>query len=271
MFWRFAKYEAAYLSVGSSCQFVVFPGLMHNWADWPYTKEFFDRNRVAAQPPLAKPTQFTLYFPHVAAGGGWETEIALLNSSEAAPVSGILQAFGADGGQPLESVAVTLPPGGRKEIEASTFFTQPQSVAYLAFNCDSAFISGYTRFSQPGYRATLPASTGGKDGWFPKMEQDGWTGVAFVNTETETANVTLKAVDDNGTELASETLSVPAGKKIVGMVYQIFKTDISKAKYFKYRADRKLLGFTVSASADGQMLDGIPALPEYFRYMWRQK
>jgi len=109
-------------------------------------------------------------------------------------------------------------------------------------------------------------------GWFPKIEQDGgWTGVAFVNIEPETANVTLRAFDDNGTEIASQPIPVPAGKKIVGMVDQVFQTDVRRARYFRFRSDRKVLGFTVSASGDEQMLDGIPALLEYFPYMWRQK
>ena len=51
-FWRWANYEAAYSSVQSLCQFVVFPGMMHTWADWSYQKEFFERNRATAQPPL---------------------------------------------------------------------------------------------------------------------------------------------------------------------------------------------------------------------------
>ncbi len=272
MFSRFAKYEAAYLSVGSSCQFVIFQGRVHTWADWSYTKEFFERNRATPPPPpLPKPAAFTLYFPHVAAYAGWETEIALLNSSDAIAVQGILQAFSAEGGPALESFVITLPPGGRREIRASSFFAHPQDVAYLAFHCDSGFISGYTRFSQPAYRATLPAAAGGREGWFPKIEQDGWTGIAFVNVDSESAHVILKAYDDNGSEVASQSITVPAGKKIVGMVNQVFQTDIGRAKYFKFRSDKKLLGFTVSASGDGQMLDGIQALPEYFPYAWRQK
>jgi hypothetical protein len=42
MFSRFGKYEAAYVSAGSSCQFVVIPGLTHNWANWSFTKELLE-------------------------------------------------------------------------------------------------------------------------------------------------------------------------------------------------------------------------------------
>ena len=113
--------------------------------------------------------------------------------------------------------------------------------------------------------------SGTKHGWFLKMEQDGWIGVAFVNVETSSATVTLSAIDDNGIEIGRETLPVAPGQKYVGMVGQLFHSDISRARYFKYSSNKKLLGFTVTASSDGLMLDGLPSMPEYFRVLERQK
>jgi hypothetical protein len=103
------------------------------------------------------------------------------------------------------------------------------------------------------------------------MEQDGWTGVAFVNVDAGSTTVTLTAVDDNGQEVGKELIPVAAGEKVVAIVTQLFHADISRARYFKYSADKKLLGFTVSQSADGLMVDGIGSLPEFFRYLERQK
>ena len=44
-FWRWANYEAAYASVQSASQFLVFPGMGHRWEDWSYMKEFFERQK----------------------------------------------------------------------------------------------------------------------------------------------------------------------------------------------------------------------------------
>ena len=260
---RFPAVEAAYNSFGSDCQFIVFPGMKHVWPDWGYIREFLERNRTEPLPPaLPKPLLYTLYFPHVASFGQWETEIALTSTSEVA-VRGELRAMTAEGGDPFETLPVTIPAGGRLEITVGKSFQRPQDIAYLAFLSDSGFLSGYTRFYQPGNRASLALGSGSNHGWFTKMENDGWTGIAFVNADTVTATVTLTAYDDNGTVVATTALPVKPGQKYVGMVDQLFKSDLSKATYCRYSSDKNLLGFTVSGSSDGQMLDGLHALGDY--------
>lgn len=260
---RWPKYEAAYVSVSPRGQFVIFPGLGHTWADWNYIKEFFERNRTEPFPaPLPKPRLYKLYFPHVASFGSWETEIALTNTAEV-PVRGDLQAFRDDGSLLSQSISVTLPALGRKQVVVGSSFQNPQDIAYLAFVSDSGWVAGYTRFSQPGNRASLAAGTGTKQGWFTKMEKDGWTGIAFVNTETSDATVTLTACDENGSQVATKTLPLSPGRKSVGMVDQLFSADLKNAKYFKFKSDRNVLGFTVSGSADGLMLDGLHCLVNY--------
>ena len=186
----------------------------------------------------------------------------MTNTSEGT-VSGILRAYGKDGGQPLESHALTIAPMGRQEITVSRFFQNPQSAAYLIFESNSGFIAGYTRFSQPGNRATLAAGKGSKAGWFTKVEQDGWTGIAFVNTETAEATVNLTAWDANGNQVGAKTITLKPGEKSVGMVDQLFGSDVSDAVYVKFTSDKTLMGFTVSGSGDGTMLDGLHSLGQY--------
>jgi hypothetical protein len=156
-----------------------------------------------------------------------------------------------------------LGPLQRKEITVRNFFHNPESIAYLAFVADSGFVAGYTRFSQPGNRVSLAAGTGAKAGWFTKLEQDGWTGIAFVNVDTATASIKLSAMDANGNEVSSASLPLAPGKKVVAMVPQLFNGDLSRARYVKYTSDKLLLGFTVSGSGDGQMLDGMHCLKQY--------
>ena len=89
-------------------------------------------------------------------------------------------------------------------------------------------------------------------------------GIAFVNVGTSAATVKLAAMDANGNQLSSATLTLAPGKKIVGMVPELFKADdLSTAKYFKYASDKLLLGFTESGSSDGQMLDGLHCPDNY--------
>jgi pimeloyl-ACP methyl ester carboxylesterase len=262
-FRRYPASEAAYNSIGSPSQFVIFPGVGHVWPDWSFISEFLERNRTEPfPPPLPKPLLYPLYFPHVASFDQWETEIALTSTDEV-PVRGELRAYTADGGDPIESLPITTPAGGRVEITVGKSFQQPQQIAYLEFLSDSGFLAGYTRFYQPGNRVSLALGTGNNYGWFPKVEKDGWTGVAFLNVGTVAASVRLTAWDDNGNQVAETTLSLQPGEKRVGMVTQLFQSDLKEATYCRYSSDSKLLGFTVSGSSDGQMLDGLHALGDY--------
>ena len=43
-------------------------------------------------------------------------------------------------------------------------------------------------------------------GVFPKIEKNGWTGIALVNTEASAASVTLTAYNDTGAVVATYTL-----------------------------------------------------------------
>jgi pimeloyl-ACP methyl ester carboxylesterase len=264
---RWPRYDAAYYSVTSLAQFVVFPGLGHQWASWSFIEEFFNNNRSNPQPPLPKPLQYKVFFPQVASFDTWETEIALVNTIPGGTsVRGELQAFRETGGDPLEVLPIEIPPGGRKEITVGQAFVNPAQIAYIIFHSDSGFLAGYTRFNQPGNRVSLPATPAVKEGWFPKMEQDGWTGLAFVNVSDEKANVVLRAFDENGNLVTEELFpELPSGQKKIGLLDQVFHTDLRNARYFYFSSDQNVIAFTVSGSSDGQMLDGIPALGWYLK------
>ena len=149
------------------------------------------------------------------------------------------------------------------EITIGESFQNPEDIAYLSFLSDSGFLAGYTRFYQPGNRASLALGSASTQGWVTKMENDGWTGIAFVNVGAAPVSVALTAWSDNGNQVAATTLSLAPGQKYVGMVGQLFNSDLTNATYVRYSTDKKLLGFTVSGSGDGQMLDGLHALGDY--------
>jgi len=262
---RWPRYEAAYCSVTSLAQFVVFPDMGHQWAQWSYLRQFFENNRSSPQSPLPKPLQYKIFFPQVASFPPWETEIALVHTIPGGvSVQGELQAFGPSGDL-LDYIPIEIPPGGRKEVTVGQSFQNPSEIAYIAFLSDSGFLAGYTRFNSATNRSSLPATSGVTEGWFPKMEQDGYTGLAFVNVTDEDANVTLSAYADDGDKVAEENIPVPPGYKVIGMMDQVFGNDISSARYFYFSSDKKVAAFSVSESDDGQKLDGLPALEWYLK------
>ncbi|MBN2437149.1 MAG: hypothetical protein JXL20_00950, partial [Deltaproteobacteria bacterium] len=107
---------------------------------------------------------------------------------------------------------------------------------------------------------TAGGGTAAKAGVFPKIEKSGWTGIAFVNTEAVAASVTLTAYGDDGIAVATEVIPVDGHAKVVNLAEALFPRDISGATYIAYTSDRDLVGFQLNGSADGTMLDGLPAL-----------
>jgi len=125
-------------------------------------------------------------------------------------------------------------------------------------------LTGFALFS-PVDNQQLAAYAGGggeglKNGVFPKIEKDGWTGIAFVNTESADANVSLIAYDDNGAPVDARTLKVGGHAKVVELVEDLFLHDIGGATYVAYSSDGNIAGFQLNGSADGTMIDGLPAL-----------
>ena len=96
------------------------------------------------------------------------------------------------------------------------------------------------------------------EGVFPKLEKDGWTGIAFVNIGGSPANVRLTAYDDDGHAIAQETMSVSGHAKIVGFGKDLFSQDISNASYIGFLSSKEIVGFQLNASSEGTMLDGLP-------------
>ena len=262
---RWPAYEAAYASVTSMAQFVVFPDMGHQWPSWDYVLTFLERSRENPAPaPLPKPRYYRLFFPHIACVEPWTTEVAMFQTKQGVEVKGDLEAYSAQG-ELLETVSFDVPGGGRREIVVDDFFADPLEIAYLVYHSDSGFINGYTRFYEPRNRVAIQAAGGTLHGWFPKKESaGGWTGIALVNTEDEAAEVKLEARDDQGATIASLQLTVGPGEKVVNLAHELFGPDLASVTYFYFESDRRLAGFSINGSADGAMMDGMPTLVQRY-------
>jgi hypothetical protein len=97
-----------------------------------------------------------------------------------------------------------------------------------------------------------------KEGVFAKIEQDGWSGIAFVNIDSSQATVILTAYDDDGVTIASETISLASFSKQVEQPENIF--NISSATYITYSSDKDIVAFQLNSSSDNMMLDGLEGM-----------
>jgi hypothetical protein len=208
---------------------------------------------------LTDKTASTLYYPHVA-NDGWWTGIVAYNPSESACTIAITP-YSAQG-DPLSPSTRSLA-GKEKYVGVVSELNLPAQTAW--FKIDSTRpITGFELFgTADGNQLGAYAGNGGagtKSGVFAKIEKNGWTGIAFVNTEDIAASVTLTAYNDNGTAVATRVLPVGGHAKEVNLAEDIFSQNISSATYIAYSSDRNVVGFQLNGSADGTMLDGLPGL-----------
>jgi hypothetical protein len=208
---------------------------------------------------LTDKTAATLYYPHVDSDGWW-TGIVAYNPSESACTMTITP-YSAQG---TALTTTTLPLAGKeKYVGVVSQLGLPPQTAW--FRIDSTMpLTGFELFgtSDGNQLAAYSGSgrTGVKEGVFAKIEKSGWTGIAFANTEESPATVAVIAYTDNGTVVDTKVLAVGGHAKVVKYAEALFSQDISSATYITYSSDRNVVGFQLNGSADGMMLDGLPAL-----------
>ena len=208
---------------------------------------------------LTGKTASTIYYPHVA-GDGWWTGIVAYNPLGATSALTITP-YSAQG-LPLPSLTHSLA-GQEKYIGTPATLGLPAETAW--FRIDSSLpLTGFELFGTIDNQQLAAYAAGGgagaKAGVFAKIEKPGSTSITFVNTEDGAASVTLTAYRDDGTAVAVSTLAVGGHAKEVRLAEALFAQDIGSATYIAYTSDRNVVGLQLNASADGMMLDGLPAL-----------
>jgi Tol biopolymer transport system component len=208
---------------------------------------------------LTDRTAQTLYFPHVDITSKWWTGIVAYNPEDGD--AGIdITCYDALG-TVLDTQAQTVP-GHSPFIGAVRQLGLPATTAWLMLQSDLP-ITGFELFGTnnglqlAGYTAVGIEKTAGV---FPKLEKDGWTGIAFVNTGTETAVITLYAYNNAGILIAQEPITLIAKSKLAELPEAIFPDDISGATCIAYTATQPVVGFQLNGSANGMMLDGLPGM-----------
>ncbi len=205
-------------------------------------------------------SQTKICFSHIAITKGWETEVAVINPT-AKRVSGNFTFYDMDGNQLGEPVSKTLEANGRYQMMVGATFAQRGEVEYMIFSASVYGLKGYSKFSHEDYgRASIMASAPQKSGLFTKIDHEGWTGIAFVNTSSEVAYITLKAYSDAGGEpIAIELMTVEPGEKVVEPARNIFtKSQVAAATYISFESDQGIVGFFLNGY--GNKLDGSKAL-----------
>jgi hypothetical protein len=135
-----------------------------------------------------------MYFPHVVTSLPWQTEIAIINTSDQT-VAGTLRAL-SNAGQLVDTKAVTLSARGRRQIIVADELANHTDIGYIIFDTNSAAVQGYTKFYIAGtYRAAIPAvkAVNTANIYIPHIASDAqwWTEVSLVNTTAAAKQLTI--------------------------------------------------------------------------------
>ena len=201
----------------------------------------------------------SLYYPHVASDSRWWTGIVSYNPNSTATTLNVTS-YDAQG-VALASFPVDIAAYG-KYIGTAESLSLPAATAWFKVE-GSAAVTGFELFGTQdgsqlaGYSAVDIDTT---DGAFVKLDQEGWTGIAFVNITSDLAQVTLTAVDDSGASVATTVFNLPANGKQVALAEDFFSSDISEATYIRFNSGQAVVGFQLNGSADEMMLDALPGL-----------
>ena len=206
--------------------------------------------------PTPEPATF-LYFPHVDTSLPWQTEIAIINTSDQT-VTGTLRAINVDG-QLVDTKAVTLSARGRRQITVADEFTNHTDISYVIFVADSDAVQGYTKFYQAGiYRAAIPAvkEVTASDIYVSHIASDAqwWTGISLVNTTSSAKEVTMTF--NNG---QSKQGVIDAHAHVAFTIASLFdnqpQPDIKSAVITNAGG---IIGLELFGTHDGKQLEGIP-------------
>ncbi len=203
----------------------------------------------------------TIIYPHIASDNGWWTGIVAYDPT-AANDHFTVTPYQSDG-TALTAINVEMEAGVKKYIGLASQLGLPSGTDWLKIEANSG-ITGFELFS---FGAQLGGYTGvgisASKGVFPKIDHQGWTGIAFVNPGTSSVNVELKARRDDGSIVGSGStlMTLTPGEKFVDMVEELFpdSEELNEATFVTYSATDEIVGFQNNGSGDNLMLDALPA------------
>ncbi|HYK88000.1 MAG TPA: hypothetical protein VE398_04490, partial [Acidobacteriota bacterium] len=233
-----------------------------------------DSNILQAQTTIQ---QKTFDVAHFASGGGYSTELNIVDLDTAAAANVTLTLFDNTGAQIAGPVNVVVPQGGQLVKAIDQLFLSlgtALTTGYIQLHIEPSFIgpfgstatvAGSVRFSASDGSSSaalplfIPPAT---DFYYSQVAQNqGWyTGVAVLNTSSTTkADVTLDVYTKDGILAGSfETLILP-GQKISKLLYEMVQNSGGQVGgYVHIHSDQPVVSFSLFGTSDGKLLSAIP-------------
>jgi len=221
--------------------------------------ELFSKGETLSGVLLKDDSADSLYFPHLASDKTWWTGIVAYNPNNA-EVNLTVTPYKSSG-EAMDTIPVNIA-AGKKYIGDMAGLKLPETTAWFKVDASQS-LNGFELFGTRNGNLLAGYSTVNikrKGGVFPKLDGEGWTGIAFVNATETTAKINLRVYDDAGGKLYERDITLAGYEKLVNQPEDIFGGSITAGTYIKFNSDQEVVGFQLNGSDDDMLLDGLPGM-----------
>jgi subtilisin family serine protease len=217
-------------------------------------------------PQNSSDTTNSLFFAHMATGGGFFTEISITNPN-GTPVGVRLTAHNEMGAVLAGPVTVTIPAFGQFNRTAAQAFGLgggSLTIGYMRAEVisGSGGIFGHIAFGFGSALAGLPIQTrASRTMLFSQVAQGSGflTGVTLVNPTDIPADVTIEVYRENGNLVGSARLSLAPGQKRAQLINEFIPTVANQLDgYIRVSSTQPLFGFELFADTGVRFLSAVP-------------
>ena len=231
-------------------------------------------NLLAAQPLSLSERSY--WIPHFAVGGGFDTELTLINTDSSRSATLRIMALDDQGNARLNPVQVSLGPLEQGIFNLSTLFrisSDQQIVGSLRVDLEEvvdsslepASVNGSLRLKSSDGRlsASLPLLLPrDADAFYAHIAQDlgFFTGVAVLNPHGNPVEVTVEAFDQVGDHLGENTFTLPGGGRRAKLLLELIPATAGQVGgYFRVRGAREILSFALFGDLASESISIIPS------------
>ena len=231
-------------------------------------------NLLGAQPTPLHEQSYRI--PHFAVGGGFDTELNLINTDSSRWVTLRISALDDQGNARLNPVQVSLGPLEQGIFNLSSLFgisSDELAVGSLRIDLEEvldsslepASVNGSLRLRSSDGRlsASLPLLLPhDADAFYAHIAQDlgFFTGVAVLNPHGNPVEVTVEAFDQVGDPLGESTFTLPGGGRKAKLLLELIPATAGQVGgYFRVRGAREIVSFALFGDLASESISIIPS------------
>ncbi|HYK87332.1 MAG TPA: hypothetical protein VE398_01085, partial [Acidobacteriota bacterium] len=231
-----------------------------------------DSNVLDGQLPVSRSSYVV---PHFVTGGGYSSELSLLNMDPQATAQLTLTAFdntgSAIGGSPIQ---ISLPPGNQLVQAIDQVFPSLAgsfTTGYIRVDVATSYVGpfitappivGSLRFTSSGGSTALPVWLApSSDLVYAHVAQNGdyFTGVAMINTNQTALTADLQVLAGDGSSVGSVKIQLQPGQKLAKLLFELIPSSAGQlGGYVRIRSTLPMVSFSLFGTTDGKLLSAIP-------------